>query len=112
MGQPTGRSPKPAPCANDHSAMSHGMPKTTMAMTMAVTAPADPAFDASQRRGTKKKNSARTGNAAKMLDHITVHGSAKPKIGVPTSGSSVCKKVGSAIGEVGPILYACYLTKT
>ncbi len=75
MVQPTGNRPKPTPYPNDHRARSHGMPKMTIAMTMAVSAPAPPAFGASQRLGTSNQKSTNTGNAAKNVDQTTVKGS-------------------------------------
>src|SRR6516164_439461 len=53
-------------------------------MTMAVTAPAAPAFGASQRRGTKSQNSTSTGNAASSVDQSPDHNTE------PWSGSSRC----------------------
>ena len=44
------------------------MSYTRMATKIAVTAPAAPAFGASQRRGTKSQKSTRTGNPASAVD--------------------------------------------
>ena len=52
-------------------------------MTMAVSAPAAPAFDASQRRGTSSQNSTTTGSAASSVDQNATHG-----MPVSASGSS------------------------
>ena len=52
--RPIGTSPNATPWANDHPAISSGMPYTADAMTMATTAPAAPAQLASQRRPTSR----------------------------------------------------------
>src|SRR5436190_176069 len=52
--QPIGKRPKAAPLRNDLHAMSSGMLNANQARTMAVSAPAAPALDASQPRTTSK----------------------------------------------------------
>src|SRR4051812_14967159 len=99
MVQPTGKRPNPTPKTKDHKAWSQGMPNIMTATRMADSAPAAPAFDASQRLGTSSQNKTSTGKPAKKVDQTGVHSSSYPRKDLPARGSSDCRYGVIAIGE-------------